>query len=301
MWIAYALGSAGFAALTAVLAKAGITRTSSNVATLVRTGVVLVAAWLLVLAIGSWRTIGTLDATTLVFLGLSGLATGASWLCYFRALQLGEVSRVVPIDRSSIVLTVLLAIVLLGETDRLGVRLTGIALVGAGTYLMIDVGPSAPPAPAAAAAPASGVGAASRHGWLFFAVLAAVFAALTSILGKVGITDVESNLGTAIRTVVVLVMAWVVVAVTGERHAMREIPRRDLAFIVLSGLATGASWLCYWRALQEGPASLVVPIDKLSVVATVVLARVCFGERLTRRGLVGLTLVVAGTLWMVIG
>ena len=218
---------------------------------------------------------------------LSGLATGASWLCYFRALQLGDVNAVVPIDKSSIVLTVLLAIVLLGETDHLAVKLLGIAGIGVGTMLMIER--------KAAATPER-----TGRGWLFYAVLSAVFAALTAVLGKIGITGVESNLGTAIRTVVVAVMAWVVVFVTREQAAVRTIPRRDLAFVVVSGLATGASWLCYYRALQEGPASLVVPIDKLSIVLTVFLAWWFFGERLSRKALGGLVLIVAGTLVMLL-
>lgn len=293
MWIAYALGSAVFAGLTAVLAKAGVTSTPSNLATALRTIVVLAGAIVMVLVVGSAPTITQIGAQSWAFLLLSGLATGASWLCYFRALQLGPASKVSVVDRSSIVLTVLFAIVLLGETDDLVARLVGIPLIGVGTFLMIDR--------KAMADRKGGVSATSRGSWLAYAVASAVFAALTAILGKVGITDVESNLGTAIRTVVVLVMAWIVVAVAREGAALRRIPRRELAFIVLSGLATGASWLCFWRAMQEGPASVVVPIDKLSVVVTVVLAAVFFRERQSPRALLGLGLIVAGTLAMVVG
>ena len=287
MWLLYAVGSAVFAGLTAILAKVGIRHTPSNLATAIRTIVVLTFAWLVVFIVGSQGGITTLTGPTVTFLVLSGLATGASWLCYFRALQLADVNQVAPVDKSSIVLTVLFAIVLFGETDDLATRLAGIAVIGVGTYLMIERRQSGTPA-------------AQGRGWLLYALGSAVFAALTTILGKVGIADVESNLGTAIRTGVVLVMAWVVAVVTGEHRGMRGIPRRDLVFIVLSGVATGASWLCYFRALQDGPASLVVPIDKTSIVLTVAFAWLFLGERLTRRSAVGLALIVAGTALMLL-
>ncbi|MGC3995017.1 MAG: EamA family transporter [Propionicimonas sp.] len=288
MWLAFALGSAFFAGLTAILAKVGVRHTPSHLVTAIRTGVVLVFAWLVVFLVGSQATIWQLGGGTIGFLVLSGLATGASWLCYFRALQLGDVNKVAPIDKSSVILTVLFAIVLLGETQDLATRLAGIAVIGVGTFLMVERRRDV------------GSGKAPRRTWLLYAVASAVFAALTAILGKIGITDVESNLGTAIRTGVVLVMAWVVVLVAGEHRRMREVPRRDLTFILLSGVATGASWLCFYRALQEGPASLVVPIDKLSIVVTVALAALVLHERLTRRALVGLVLIVAGTLVMLV-
>ncbi|MGB4780148.1 EamA family transporter [Microbacterium sp.] len=244
----------------------------------------------MVLLVGSGATIAQIGAQSWIFLILSGLATGASWLCYFRALQIGPASKVSVVDRSSIVLTVLFAILLLGETDDLVARLAGIALIAAGTYLMIDRRRGV-----------TGAGTTAATGpWLVYAAASAVFAALTAILGKVGITDVESNLGTAIRTVVVLIMAWIVVAVSREKAALRRIPRRELVFIALSGLATAASWLCFWRAMQEGPASVVVPIDKLSVVVTVALAAVFFRERQSPRALLGLGLIVVGTLIMVV-
>lgn len=287
MWLVFAAGSAVFAGLTAILAKVGIRQTPSNLATAIRTVVVLGFAWLVVFLVGSQATIPRLNATTIVFLVLSGLATGASWLCYFRALQLADVNQVTPVDRSSIVLSVLFAIALLGETDHLATRLAGIAIIGVGTYLMIE----------RKAATGSRPGS---WNWLLYASGSAVFAALTSILGKVGITDVESNLGTAIRTVVVLLMAWIVVFVTGEQRSLRTISRRDGWFIVASGVATGASWLCYYHALQLGPASLVVPIDKLSIVLTVAFATIFLHERLTRRAAVGLLLIVAGTLLMLL-
>jgi transporter family protein len=292
VWIGFAFGSALFAGLTAVLAKIGVRNTDSTLATALRTVVVLAASWLMVFVVGSQGQLATIPAGTLWFLVLSGLATGASWLCYFRALQLGEVNRVAPVDRSSLLLTVVFAMAFLGETDHLATRLPGLALIAVGTWLMAAPGRPAD-ATAAAASPAPGLG------WLPYAIGAAVFAALTAILGKVGISGVESNLGTAIRTAVVLVMAWAMVAVSGRRRRP-AVPRRDLLFIVLSGLATGASWLCYFRALQEGPASVVVPIDKLSILFTVGFSVWVLHERLTRRAALGLALLVLGTLLMLL-
>ena len=281
----YAFGSALFAGVTSILAKCGIRKTDSNVATAIRTVVVLVFSWLMVFVVGSQNTIGDIAPRTLLFLVLSGLATGASWLCYFHALQIGDVNKVVPVDKSSIILTVLLVFFLLKEPVSLA-KAVGLAAIGAGTYLMIQR--------------KSGEKKAEGHGWLFFAAASAVFASLPSILGKIGISGVESNLGTAIRTVVVLVMAWVVVFVTGKQNTVRDVPKRELGFICLSGLATGASWLCYYRALQEGPASLVVPIDKLSILVTILFSYVVFHEKLSRRAFLGLVLVTAGTLVMLL-
>ena len=292
MWLGFAFAAALFAGLTAVLAKIGVRRTDSTLATAVRTIVVLAAAWLMVFLVGSQGQLATLTTTTLVFLVLSGLATGGSWLCYFRALQLGEVNRVAPVDRSSLVLTVLFAMLFLGETDHLATRLPGLALIGLGTWLMVR-------RPGGATRPAE-----ATYGgwhWLPWAIGSAVFAALTAILGKVGIVGVESNLGTAIRTAVVLVMAWLMVALTRRgREQPWRMPRRDLLFIVLSGLATGASWLCYFRALQDGPASVVAPVDKLSIVFTVGFSVWVLHEKVTRTAAIGLAIIVAGTLLMLV-
>ena len=252
----------------------------------IRTIVVLVFAWIMVFLVGSQAQLRSLDGGTLLFLVLSGLATGASWLCYFRALQIGDINKVVPIDKSSTVLTILLAFLLLGEPIGLFQGI-GVVLIGVGTLLMIEK-------------KASAGAAASGQGWLLYALGSAVFASLTAILGKIGIQGVESNLGTAIRTGVVLVMAWVMVLVTGKAPAVRQVPRRELGFICLSGLATGASWLCYYRALQDGPASVVVPIDKLSILVTVAFSYVVFHERLTVRSGWGLALITAGTLAMLL-
>ena len=287
MWILFAAGSAFFAGVTAILAKCGIRRTDSTVATAIRTIVVLVFAWGMVFIVGSQDQIRDLDQTTLLFLLLSGLATGASWLCYFKALQLGDINKVVPIDKSSTVLTILLAFLLLGEPIGLFQGI-GVICIGIGTFLMIEKRPQEEPS------------AAPGKGWMLYAFGSAIFASLTAVLGKVGIQGVESNLGTAIRTGVVLVMAWVMVLVTGKANEVRQVPGRELVFICLSGIATGASWLCYYRALQDGPASVVAPIDKLSILVTVAFSGLVFHERLTRRSSLGLALIVAGTLAMLI-
>ena len=282
MWIVYAFGSALFAGLTSILAKCGIRKTDSTVATAIRTIVVLLFSWGMVFLVGSQGTLAAIDGRTLTFLVLSGLATGASWLCYFRALQCGDINKVVPIDKSSTVLTILLAAVLLQE----GISLTkglGAALIAAGTLLMIERKEVTSPA-------------AGGSRWFWYALGSAVFASLTAILGKIGISGVESNLGTAIRTGVVLVMSWLMVFVQGKGDRLASVPKNELGFICLSGLATGASWLCYYKALQDGPAGVVVPIDKLSILVTVLFSRLVFHERLSARAAMGLAAVVGGTL-----
>ena len=285
MWILLAFGSAFFAGVTSILAKAGIRETDSNLATAIRTIIVLIFSWIMVFLVGSQGTIFQIDGKTALFLVLSGLATGASWLCYFRALQLGNINRVVPIDKSSTVLTILLAFVLLGEPISIA-KGVGIVAIAAGTYLMIQKKQVAEKEEKGGKA------------WLVYAVLSAVFAALVAILGKIGISGVESNLGTALRTGVVLVMVWVVVLVTGKQKEALRVPRRELGMICLSGVATGASWLCYFRALQLGPASVVVPIDKLSILITVLFSFLVFHETLNRKSAVGLALITAGTMAM---
>jgi transporter family protein len=285
MWVLFAFASAFFAGLTSILAKCGIRKTDSTTATAIRTIVVLAFSWLMVFVVGSQGTIRTIRGETLLFLVLSGLATGASWLCYFKALQLGDVNKVVPIDKSSTVLTILLAAVFLRESVSL-TKGIGVVLIAIGTFLMIEKKQSS--------------GEAKSAAWLWYAVGSAVFASLTAILGKIGITGVESNLGTAIRTVVVLVVSWVMVFVTGKQGSLKEIPKNELGFICLSGLATGGSWLCYYKALQDGPASVVVPIDKLSILVTVLFSFLVFHERLTRKSALGLAGITAGTLMMLL-
>ena len=286
MWILFAFGSALFAGLTSVLAKCGIKQTNSDVATAIRTVIVLLFSWLMVTIVGSAPTMTTLSAKTWIFLILSGFATGASWLCYFRALQLGDVNKVVPIDKSSTVLTMLLALIFLGESIT-WLKCIALVLIGAGTLLMIEK---------KAAAQAK----TENRRWLLYAVLSAIFASLTSILGKIGIDGVESNLGTAIRTGVVLVMAWIIVFVKGEQSAVKQVPKKELGFIALSGLATGGSWLCYYKALQDGLASVVVPVDKLSILVSIAFSALVFKEHLSKKAALGLCLIVAGTLLMLV-
>lgn len=281
MWLFFALGSAFFAGITAVLAKIGIENVNSTLATALRTVVVLAFSWLMVFVVGSQGGIAQISGTTLLFLMLSGLSTGASWLCYFKALQLGDVNKVAPIDKSSTVLTILLAFIFLGEPVSIPQAL-GVVGIGVGTLLMIakkEVEDGKPHSKA----------------WLVYAFLSAVFASLTSIFGKIGVENVESNLGTAIRTIVVLVMAWVMVFVTGEQKGIRSIGKKSWVFLFLSGITTGLSWLCYYRALQDGPASVVVPIDKLSILVTIVFSWIVLREKLTPKAAVGLVLILAGT------
>lgn len=287
LWLVMAVLSAFFAGLTAILAKCGIKHTDSDVATAVRTLVVVIFSWIMVLIVGSLPMLSSIAPRSLLFLVLSGLATGASWLCYFKALSLGDVNKVVPIDKSSTILSVLFAIVCFSETAHLAVKLIGTALLAAGIFLMIEKKQS------------SAVQSANNR-WMLYAVGSAVFAALTSILAKVGISGVESNLGTAIRTCVVLIMAWLVVFLKGKQHEVRKIDRHELIFILLSGLATGASWLCYYYAIQNGIVSVVVPIDKLSLVVTVAFSYVFFHEKLSKKAFLSLCLMVIGTLAMAI-
>lgn len=287
MWFIFALGSAFFSGITAILAKCGIRETDSVVATAVRTIVVLIFAWFMVFLTGSFSGIKSLSAHTWVFLALSGIATGASWLCYFRALQIGDINKVVPVDKSSTVLTIILALIFLHEGISLPKTMAVLA-IAAGIFLMIEKKDREEKEKA------------GKGGWFFWAAGSALFASLTAILGKIGISGVESNLGTAIRTAVVLVMAWGMVFVTGKQKEVRKIDRKELFFIGLSGVATGSSWLCYYRALQEGPASVVAPIDKLSVLVTVVFSYFVFGEKLKGRALAGLALLTAGTVAMAV-
>lgn len=288
MWILYAAGSSFFAGITAILAKCGIRKTDSDVATAIRTAVVLVFSWLMVWITGCGSQIGQISGKTLLFLTLSGLATGASWVCYFRALQKGDINKVVPIDKSSTVLTIFLALIFLQEGLAWS-KVVSVVLIGVGTMLMISKKKT------------DGDSSRKEDGsWFIYAVLSAVFASLTAILGKIGITQINSNLGTAVRTTVVLVMAWLMVFVTGKRQEVKKIERKELGFIGLSGLATGVSWLCYYRALQEGPASVVVPIDKLSILVTIAFSWIVFHEKLTRKAAVGVICITLGTILLAV-
>lgn len=284
LWIIAAILSAVFAGLTSILAKCGIKKTDSDLATALRTIVVLAFSWIMVLVVGSQGTITEIAPKSLIFLILSGIATGASWICYFKALSMGDINKVVPVDKSSTILTVLLAIICFGETTNLAVKLFATAILALGILLMIEKKKTE--------------GQVTGRSYMIYAVLSAVFAALTSILAKVGISGVESNLGTAIRTGVVLVMAWLIVFGRGKQKEIKSLDKKELLFIALSGIATGASWLCYYYAIGHGLVSVVVPIDKLSIVVTVIFSYIVFKEKLSKKAFLGLCLMVIGTLIM---
>lgn len=287
MWILYAVASAVFAGVTSILAKVGMQHTDSNLGTALRTVVVLIFSWILVFVTGANAGLSELTGENLLFLVLSGFATGASWICYFRALQLGNVNKVTPIDKSSTILTMVLAFLILREPITT-YMLIGMILMGVGTWLMIEK------------KDVKNEGTKKNGKWFLYAVGSAVFASLTSILGKIGVSGINSNLGTAIRTIVVLIMAWLIVFAQKKQGLIKELDKRSWIFLILSGITTGSSWLFYYRALQEGVASIVVPIDKLSIVLTIVFARVFLKEKLSRRSLTGLCGIVAGTLVLLI-
>lgn len=287
MWLLFAVGSSFFAGITAILVKIGVQDTDSHLLTALRTVVVLIFSWLMVFLVGSQGSIQDVSAKTMVFLCVSGVTTGASWICYFHALQIGDINKVVPIDKSSVVLTILLGVLFLGEPMNM-LKAVCVILIAAGTYLMIEKKDT------------SKEKSKNARSALIYAALSAIFASLTAILSKIGIVGIESNLGTAIRTIVVLIMAWMIVLAGGKQKQIKEITKKSWLFIVLSGIATGMSWLCYYRALQDGPVSVVLPIDKLSILVSIGFAYVVFGEKLTRKSATGLALIVAGTLGMVI-
>ena len=283
-WLIAAILSAVFAGLTSILAKCGIRKTDSDLATALRTIVVLLFSWIMVFIVGSHGTIGNISDKSLLFLILSGLATGASWICYFKALSMGDINKVVPIDKSSTILTVILAIICFDETSNLIIKLIATSILAVGIFLMVEKKQTEQKS--------------HRKVWIIYAVLSAVFAALTSVLAKAGIAGVESNLGTAIRTGVVLIMAWIIVFAKGKHRQIKDLDKKELLFIGLSGLATGASWLCYYYAVQNGELSVVVPIDKLSIIVTVAFSYFVFKEKLSVKAFIGLCLMVAGTLLM---
>lgn len=288
MWLLYAIASSFFAGITAILVKVGVENTNSNLLTALRTIVVLIFSWIMVFVVGSQGTIGDASTKTLIFLCASGITTGASWICYFHALQIGNVNVVVPIDKSSVVLTIFLGVIFLGEEMNL-VKFICVAGIAVGTYLMIEKKKVSVEE-----------GQKKSKGAIFYAFMSALFASLTALLSKIGIVGIESNLGTAIRTIIVLIMAWIIVFYTGDYKGIRNISKKSWTFIVLSGIATGLSWLCYYRALQDGPISVVLPIDKLSTLVSIAFAYIVFKERLTKKSGLGLALIVAGTLGMVV-
>ena len=286
MWLAMAVMSSIFAGLTSILAKCGIKKTDSDIATAIRTIVVLAFSVLMTFITGSFKDIDALSAKSILFLILSGLATGASWICYFKALSIGDVNKVVPIDKSSTIISVLLAVIIFNETNNLWIKIIGIILLSAGIFLMVEKQKSTT--------------VNEKRQWIIYAVLSAVFAALTSILAKIGIENVDSNLATAIRTVVVLIMAWLIVLAKGKQNSIKSIDKKEFLFILFSGVATGASWLCYYYAIQNGIVSVVVPIDKLSILITVIFSYIVFKEKLTKKSFIGLCLMIIGTLVMTV-
>ena len=285
MWMIAAIGSAFFAGITSILAKCGIKKTDSDVATAIRTGIVLVFSLIMVFLADSAKTFFEISPKTFLFLALSGIATGASWICYFKALSIGDVNKVVPIDKSSTILTVILAVLFFGETEKLFTKLICTAFLGTGIFLMIEK---------------KDYRGENKKGWFLYAALSAVFAAATSILAKIGIDGVESNLGTALRTVVVLAMAWAIVFSKGKKREIKSIDKKELGFICLSGIATGASWLCYYYAIQNGVVSIVVPIDKLSILVSVAFSYFVFGEKLSKKSSLGLFIMAVSTIAMAI-
>ena len=286
MWLAFAVLSAFFAGITAVLSKVGIKNVNSNLGTAIRTVIVFIFSWIMVFVVGAQNGVFTMGTKTPVFLILSGFATGASWLCYFRALKIGDVNKVAPIDKSSTILTMLLAFIFLRE-EITYLKTFCIVLIGLGTFLMIEKH-------------GNSENKTEKSDWLIWALLSAVFASLTSILGKIGISDVNSTLGTAIRTFVVLIMAWIAVLVTKSGNGAENITKKDFVFLILSGITTGLSWLCYYKALQDGPASVVVPIDKLSILVTVIFSYAVLKEKLTKKSFTGLILLICGTLLLLV-
>ena len=287
MWLLYAVGSSFFAGITAILVKIGVEDTDSHLLTALRTIVVLIFSWIMVFVVGSQGTISEVSTKTLLFLCASGITTGASWICYFHALQIGDVNKVVPIDKSSVVLTILLGVLFLGEPMSVSKGIC-VILIAAGTYLMIEKKQG------------TEEGKKKSKSAILYALLSAVFASLTALLSKIGIVGIESNLGTAIRTIIVLIMAWLIVVAGGKQKQIKDVSRKSWTFIILSGIATGLSWLCYYRALQDGPISVVLPIDKLSILISIAFAYIIFKERLTRKSGLGLAMIVAGTLGMVV-
>ena len=287
MWLLYAVGSSFFAGITAILVKIGVEDTDSHLLTALRTIVVLIFSWIMVFVVGSQGTISEVSPKTLLFLCASGITTGASWICYFHALQIGDVNKVVPIDKSSVVLTILLGVLFLGEPMSVSKGIC-VILIAAGTYLMIE------------RKQGTEEGKKKSKSAILYALLSAVFASLTALLSKIGIVGIESNLGTAIRTIIVLIMAWLIVVAGGKQKQIKDVSRKSWTFIILSGIATGLSWLCYYRALQDGPISVVLPIDKLSILISFAFAYIIFKERLTRKSGLGLAMIVAGTLGMVV-
>lgn len=283
MWIINAFLSAIFAGMTSILSKMGLEDISSHYVTALRTSVVLVFTWVMYYVTGS--SMQGINSYNFMFIVLSGFATGASWLCYYRALSLADVSQVVPIDKLSTFLTMIFAFVIFHE-EVTWVKVVCIFMMFIGTYLMQK-------------RPQKELNHDKR--WLIYAFLSAIFASLTAILAKIGIENVDSQTVTALRTIVVVIMAWIVVFVTKSYSPIALLNKKQLKAIFFSALATGLSWLCYFAALKEGPASIVVPIDKLSIVISILFAYFVLNEKQSIKTILGLICIVISTLLLLIG
>lgn len=290
MSIILALLAALFASFTAILAKIGIEKVDSNLATAVRTVVVVIMAYLMVAITGQTDSIFNISMKSYIFLILSGLTTGMSWLCFFKAIQIGDVSKVVPIDKASVVLTILLSFIILGEPATAFVVSGGI-IISIGTFVLIGKEKKND------RKKKKGF---NTKSYIFLAVLSAVFAALTNILAKIGIEDVDSNVATFIRTVVIILFAWGIVFFQGTFKELKNISKKSYLFLLLSGAATGLSWLCYFAALALGKVSIVNPIDKFSVVLTMVLSFIILKEKPTKNTIAGAILITIGTALLII-
>ena len=284
MWILLAVVASVSAGFTSVLSKMGGSKIGSNMLTLLRTIVVVMMSWLIVALFGSWGNVG---GHSLLFLILSGLATGASWLCYYRALQIGKVAGVVAVDQSSVLFSVILAIIFLGERSKFEIALIGLLIIALGMFFIVlernkNIDKT--------------VVVKTQRGWIFFAFGSAIFASLTAIFGKIGISGVDSNLGTAIRTLVIIPMALMMVFINHETQDYQKLTGRDILYIVLSGIGTGVSWLCYYAALALGPVTVIAPIDKTSIAVATFLAFLFLREKPSKLTILGLGFIVFGTI-----
>lgn len=287
MSIVLAILAAVFAALTSILAKIGIKNVDSNLATAIRTIVVVIMALIVVLITGQFHAVFDVEGQALIFIVLSGITTGLSWLFFFKALQIGDVSKVVSIDKSSIVMTIILSFIILQEPTT-PLVIAGGVIIAIGTFLLIGKNNS-------------GKKEKFSQSYIFLAILGAVFAALTSILAKIGINnEVDSNVATFIRTIVIIIFAWAIVFFQGTVKQMKDITKKSYLFLGLSGMATGFSWLCYFAAIAIGKVSVVAPIDKFSVVITIILSFFILKEKPTRNTMFGAIVITVGTVLLIV-
>ena len=250
MWIVVAVLSALFAGLTAVLSKGGNEKANSDVVIALRISVIFVCSWIIVFAMGAYKAIATMSANALISIILSGISTGACWICYFKALSIGDASKVAAVDKSSVALSVLLAIIIFPDERSLWwIKLICLVVIIMGTALMTDIKRD---------------DGKRKIAWLIFALLSAVFSTATSLLGKIGTQDVDSNAATALRTCVILVMAWLIVFCKRETKYIKELKGKEIFFLILSGITTTANWFCYYYAIQKGQVSIDAAVSPVS-------------------------------------